>query len=233
MQRSKAGFFRAHPLLGGLPPRERKRLATAAQLITVPRRRHLWYQGDLADRLYLVRSGVVRISRAHGRQRELTVDYLGRGELVGESEVLLPGPRRVTHGVAHEETTAFAVDADTLLALADSSAALSARLARLASVRRARLERRMDGLVFLTVRQRLASALIELAEDFGVRDSRGIIVNLKLTHRELAAWIGSTRETAGNTIHQLRREGLLESDGKRVVLLDAAALRAVSEGGLT
>jgi CRP-like cAMP-binding protein len=78
---------------------------------------------------------------------------------------------------------------------------------------------------------RLAHVLLELAETFGVRDSRGVIVNVRLTHRDLAGMVGITRETASFAILELRAEGLVESEGKRVVLLDPAALAARASGG--
>ena len=51
----------------------------------------------------------------------------------------------------------------------------------------------------------LASLLLELTEDFGVRDSRGVIINLKLTHKEMAALIGATRETVSFAILEDRK----------------------------
>jgi CRP/FNR family transcriptional regulator len=67
--------------------------------------------------------------------------------------------------------------------------------------------------------------LIELSDTFGVRDGRGTIVNLKLTHKEMAGLIGSTRETVSFAILDLRKSGLLATEGKRVILLDEPALR--------
>jgi CRP-like cAMP-binding protein len=51
---------------------------------------------------------------------------------------------------------------------------------------------------------------------------------LKLTHKELAGLIGATRETVSFAIVDLRRRGLVVTEGKRVVLLDAAALRQLA-----
>ncbi|MCA9299295.1 MAG: winged helix-turn-helix domain-containing protein [Phycisphaerales bacterium] len=57
------------------------------------------------------------------------------------------------------------------------------------------------------------------------------MVNLRLTHKEMAAWIGATRETVSFAVTDLRREGLIETEGKRVVLLDRPALTRLAGGG--
>ena len=63
-----------------------------------------------------------------------------------------------------------------------------------------------------------------MVDDFGVRDARGTI-NLKLTHREMAYLIGATRETVSFAILDLRKSKLLLTEGRRVILLDLAALK--------
>jgi CRP/FNR family transcriptional regulator len=69
-----------------------------------------------------------------------------------------------------------------------------------------------------------------LAPEFGVRDSRGVIVNLKLTHREMASLIGATRETVSFAILDMRRDGLIQTESKRVIIADEEALAKVARG---
>jgi len=90
------------------------------------------------------------------------------------------------------------------------------------------LHRRMTDLVYETAHARLALLFLELASTFGVRDSRGTIVNLKLTHREMATLIGTTRETVSFAIVDLRKDRVIENQGKRVVILDEDALRQIA-----
>ena len=88
------------------------------------------------------------------------------------------------------------------------------------------------GLVSLHgARSRLAGLLLELAGRFGVRDSEGLIIDLRLTHRELAALIGATRETVSVAMLELRQAGLVRADGRRSVVLDAEGLRRIAGGG--
>src|SRR5690606_31728131 len=120
-----------------------------------------------------------------------------------------------------------AVELERLL---DREPSVARRIAALLVERQQRLEARLGLLATRSARRRLARALLDLAGDFGVRDSRGIIVNLRLTHREIGALLGTSRETASLALVELRRAGLVLPDGKRLVLLDPAALDAIAGG---
>ena len=56
-----------------------------------------------------------------------------------------------------------------------------------------------------------------------------MIVNLKLTHKEIASLIGATRETVSFAILDLRKDGLILTEGKRVILLDEARLKTLRD----
>ena len=69
--------------------------------------------------------------------------------------------------------------------------------------------------------------LLDLAGEYGVEDSRGTLIALKITHQELANLIGSTRETVSLTLSQFKRKSLLTTDGRKVIVTDAESLRAL------
>lgn len=93
--------------------------------------------------------------------------------------------------------------------------------------RRATIEQRFGKMLYGGAMARFATLLVELADKFGVRDARGVIINLKLTHRELADMIGTSRETVSFSILDLKKQGLLVVEEKRIVLLDQAGLQAL------
>ena len=81
--------------------------------------------------------------------------------------------------------------------------------------------------MFRDVTSKLAELLLSLAEEYGVEDSRGTMVALKITHQELANLIGSTRETVSLTLSQFKRKKLICTDGRKVIISDAESLRAL------
>ncbi|HHO52529.1 MAG TPA: Crp/Fnr family transcriptional regulator [Deltaproteobacteria bacterium] len=233
MDRAKASFLGRAALLSHLPPPLLSRAVQRTAPVRVRRRRELWRVGDPAEHLYFVRSGVVRVGMEIGQGHALTLRFHGKGDVCGEVgalEAALGTPAaRHTDAVAHEELVVYALPIEELQLLLEGFPGVVAELAGLVSTRRREVELRLGGLPFSPVPCRVASALLQLVEPFGVRDSRGIIINLRLTHRELAGLVGSTRETVSAILSELRRAGVLQIEGKRVVLLDTDALQARAE----
>jgi DNA-binding IclR family transcriptional regulator len=65
----------------------------------------------------------------------------------------------------------------------------------------------------------VAEFLLELAEDFGRRESRGWFIDLIMSQEELATLIGASRQSVNESLRDLERTGLIRRDGRRFVLL--------------
>ncbi len=85
------------------------------------------------------------------------------------------------------------------------------------------------------VASRLAALFLSLAERFGEREEDAgvgtVTIGLRLTHQQLASMIASTREAVSKAMTDLRRDGLIDVRGRRIVLLDVPALSERAEGG--
>ena len=68
--------------------------------------------------------------------------------------------------------------------------------------------------------------IYQLASRHGIRDARGTIVDLKITHQELAEMVGTSRETVTRALARLRKQGILSIEQRRIILIDAEALLA-------
>lgn len=217
--------FLAHlPLLEGAPRAAVEDLASRVQAHRLDRGTVLWKQGEVADAVVFVRSGVVVLSRAI-LDHDVTLDYVGRGELLGVS-----ASARASHAVMHEDGTLLAVPRRAFDAWIIAHPQLAPRLMDRAASRGRRLAERLALVSMHGARSRLSLLLLDLAERFGVRDSRGVIVDIRLTHRELASLIGATRETVSVAIVELRNAALIATESRRVVVLDPTGLRAVAAG---
>lgn len=229
MRRNKSWFFRNNPILGGLPDAEVDWLEERCEVVSFRRKQRIWSVEESDDRVYWVRSGIVKVSRVTDAGRELTLQFHTKDDILGEGGLFSPGLRE-SIAEAHEDVTLYGISRDDMMALMHRNAALAVSVGKLVAGRRRKLERRVEDLLFKTAHARLASLFLDLVEDFGVRDSRGVIVNLKLTHREMAALIGATRETVSFAILDLRKDGLIQTESKRVIIVDEEALTAVAKG---
>jgi CRP-like cAMP-binding protein len=94
--------------------------------------------------------------------------------------------------------------------------------------RRKQLETKLEHLVFKDVQAKLAALLLELGEEYGQENEEGVLIGLKITHQEMANLIGSTRETISLTLAQFKKRGLLDMNGRAVILLDHEGLKAAT-----
>ncbi len=229
MSQKKFWFLSRSRVLKDLSSADAELLENMLELQRVRRRQPIYLPGDPADRIYLLKSGLVKISKVTPEGKELTLMFLTPGSIFGELAVIGQESRN-TMAEAYEDCTVYSMERDAFLAFIVERPALALEVTRLIAERRQALENKIDNLLFKGAHARLASLFLDLANDFGVRDSRGVIVNIKLTHREMANLIGSTRETVSFALIDMKRDGAIETDGKRVVILKPDLLEGLRDG---
>ena len=130
--------------------------------------------------------------------------------------------------IFHWRKTLIELDRNLFERLIQREGLVGYRLCKILAQRRREIENKLENLVFKDVNSKLAELLLRLATEYGVDDSRGTLVALKITHQEMANLIGSTRETVSLTLSQFKRSGLIKTDGRKVILSDREGLRALA-----
>jgi CRP-like cAMP-binding protein len=129
---------------------------------------------------------------------------------------------------AMDASTTVEIARELLDNLLKSDGRAAYKFARALILRRKDLETRVEQLIFKDVGAKLAELLLNLGNEHGVSHERGTVVGLKITHQEMANLIGSTRETVSLTLSQFKRKGLIQTEGRRVILSDLEGLRALA-----
>jgi len=216
--------LRRAPLFEALSEEDYGALRAGVSTVLLSRGERLFSEGDTGDKLYIILSGKIKLTKAAPDGRENLLSVHGPGEMFGELSLFDPIPRTssataVTNaelaGVAHEDlrswlTTRPEVAIHLLQALAK-------RLRRINEVK--------ADLVFTDVPGRVAKALLDLAERFGVPTPAGIQVNHDLTQEELAQLVGASRETVNKALADFAARGWLQLAAKSVLLTDVDRLR--------
>jgi CRP/FNR family transcriptional regulator len=226
--KTKGWFLRQCPLFADLPERELDLIESTSETLDLRRKARIWEPGTAPASIYVVRSGIVKVSKVSDEGRELTLHFLTRDHLLGELALVTDTPHD-TVAEAYEDTLLLRIGKDDFQRVMMRCPVLALRVLRLMGERRQRLENRVENLLFRSAHARLASLFLELAQTFGVRDARGVIINLKLTHKEIASLIGATRETVSFAILDLRKDELILTEGKRVILLDEAGIQKLRD----
>ncbi|MDX6379467.1 MAG: family transcriptional regulator, global nitrogen regulator, partial [Rubrobacteraceae bacterium] len=76
----------------------------------------------------------------------------------------------------------------------------------------------IESLLHREVSARLATLLLNLSDRFGESNGAGKMLDMRLTHQDLANMIASTREAVSKVMSELQREGLIEVQNRRIVI---------------
>jgi len=182
-----------------------------------PKRAMVFEQGDPTRVVYLIKRGKIRITRLTADGKEVTVAVLGAGDIFGE-ETLFDDQPRTTHAVCIEECLLCTAKADDLFALISEDPVLALNVARILNDRLGDASATMEDLAYAKVPDRIVHLFERLATEHGVRTATGTVVDIRLTHADIASLIGSTRETVSLEMANLVKSGRIAYDGKQVVL---------------
>ena len=182
-------------------------------------------EGEPCSGLYVVEKGHIRVfkSSASGREQVLSID--GPGSSVAEVPVF-DGGNYPASGAAVDNATLLFVRKQDFHALCLAHPEVALKVLRVVGARLRRLVGIIEELSFTTVRHRLASFLIRLAQGEGKRTADGVEIMLPASHQELASQIGTVRELVSRNLSRLQAEGLLKVEGRNVIVRDLKALEA-------
>jgi CRP/FNR family transcriptional regulator len=209
--------------------RQLEQLLTHMSLQRVERRTALFDEGTPSNALYLLVSGVVKLSLRSLEGEDVLVSLICPGEFFGIT-ALMPGMQRAFRSEAFSDCWVGIVPADTFVTtllgvpFADFSALMGTTVNRWFS-----LLYRYAHFQGLGLRQRLAMALLELAQKFGVQDDRGTILILQLTHEDLADLIGASRQKVTEHMKELERQQLILRDGRKLIVLPQRLQEMISQ----
>jgi CRP-like cAMP-binding protein len=190
-------------------------------------RQVIYLPGDRAQGVHFLASGRIKVSKVTRDGKELTLAYRTEGDFFGEPCLMDGGPREEM-AEAMDGSITVEVERERLDHLLHTDGTASYKFARALIARRKDLEARVEQLIFKDVGSKLAELLLNLGHEHGIADERGLIVGLKITHQEMANLIGSTRETVSLTLSQFKRKGLIQTEGRKVILADPEGLRALA-----
>jgi CRP/FNR family transcriptional regulator len=177
------------------------------------------YQGDPGSTCHIVIRGRARVFVVGEDGRELSIRILVPGEILGEM-ALLEGLPRSANIETLEETQTLEISHDVLLRCLRKSPTLALNLLQDLSERLRSSTVEAQDLAMLTVDERLTRQLHKMAEWSGVPVPGGVRIMVPMTQQELAALIGTSRESVNRALVRLRRQGKVRLEKGWIVLLD-------------
>lgn len=170
----------------------------------------IFFQGDIADAVFYIRKGKVKLSVTSAQGKEAVVGILGAREFLGEG-CLLGQPRRLAAATAIGEAGLMRLEKSTMQRVMRSEPQLAAVFIAHLLARNSRVEEDLVDQLFNSSEKRLARTLLLLA-NFG-KDGAPEEIDIKISQETLAEMIGTTRSRVSYFMNKFRRLGFIEYNG--------------------
>jgi CRP/FNR family transcriptional regulator, dissimilatory nitrate respiration regulator len=214
------------PLFEGLPREQLEDLAGIVQEPTFRKGQTIFSEGDEGDGFYVVASGRVKVFKLSSEGKEQILHILGPGEPFGEVPVFA-GQHFPANAEAMEESRFYFFRRESFVRLIKRNPGLALNMLAVLSRRLRVFASLIEDLSLKEVPGRLAAYLLFLSKkERGSKD-----LELTITKAQLASLLGTIPETLSRILGKMIAQGLIETDGRKITLLEPEALEALAESG--
>jgi len=174
-------------------------------------------EGETPNAIYFILSGSVTVLMEDEDGRELILAYLGPGEFFGELGLFGDEPKRSACVRTRTECEVAVISYEKFKILSHEVPDLLMHLTAQIAARLRATSRKVGNLAFLDVTGRIARALLDLAGDSqAITHPDGMLI--RITREELGRLVNCSREIAGKVLRDLEQQGLIQVEGKSIVV---------------
>ncbi len=211
---------RALPLLQHAPPDLIREFQQAAFFARIPAGRDVFLEGDRVDAIALLISGVVRVYKIGETGREITLYRFGNGQsCILTANAILSQKTFPAVATVERDAEAVMIPADTFRDWIGRHDLWRNFVFDLLSLRLASVMELVEEVAFRRMDGRVASLLLDRSRGSGP---------IRLTHQEIAAELGTSREVISRLLEDFTEQGVIRLGRGQIEVLDEAGLRARS-----
>ncbi|MFJ8035471.1 MULTISPECIES: Crp/Fnr family transcriptional regulator [unclassified Streptomyces] len=215
------------PFLARLERADRAALLALGHGLDFAPRAVLLRQREPSAHVLFVVDGWTKVTAAAANGYEALLALRGPGDVIGESAALTGRTRSATV-TALEQVRAVAVQRERFTQFLADSPAVSFALLGLTSDRTRAADRRRLEFASLSVRERFATLLLDLARTHGRRTGDGVELAVPLSKQELAGSVGASREAVQRLLKDLREREVVRTGRRALVIVRPDVLRRIA-----
>lgn len=212
--------------LDGLSPSEIARVRAAGRSITLAAGETVFTQGRPHEGIFLIEEGRVRVFYSGPSGRQVTLAYWTPGHFIGGPSIYGGGCHQWS-GVAIEPVRVTVLSSATLRSLIRQMPDFALCLIAALEAKGRCYTAMAQMLGTRSVIERLAQLLLNLGDLYGRPDNGTILIRRRITHDEIAALVGSTRQWVTMMLKRFQREGILTVDHTHIRLTRPGRLHEI------
>lgn len=183
----------------------------------------LFVQGNPPFGMYCVSKGNIKVTQTGPDGKESIVRIASQGDVLGHRSLFTEQYFNATATAIDEAHVCF-LDKKSILKLVQEKPSVASNLLGKLGRDLGAAEQRLSSFYQKNVRERLAEFLLLLKESHGVDTEQGAFLDIKLTREEMASIIGTASETLIRFMSELKNEGFIHQEGKKIYITDEEGL---------
>ncbi len=223
MSQDLKDFLKTTVLFQDLLPAQLDKIVKVATEKNYPKYHVVFEEGETGDALYIIRSGLVKISKESSDGRTKTLALLSPGEVFGEMAVL-SDEGRSANAETLADTICVIIAREDFTTLIEKNSSIAMQIIRTLSERLVLADRQIKNLALGNSRAKIADLLMQLSRDFGSKSEDGTRVEVRLTHQELADLAGLARETTTKLLNEFVKDEAILLKDREIEIIDKEKL---------
>lgn len=222
-------------VLGSIPEQYRDAVLAQCRKETFPRGATLWNQGDEAGFVAFLVRGKAMSTYHSPRGKTGVTGFWSSGDILGAADLGGFDTRQMTVRFL-DASTVYTLPLDRFYDILQRFPEVAQQIVRAMSVRLRWVAHLALSLGTHSTEERVRGVLLALVESFGVEHEEGWLIDLSLTHEDLASMVGVSRQFVNGALNHIKQAGLIELGKRRIVVTRLEDLREMSlapEGGPT
>lgn len=188
------------------------------------------YEEDTSSYMYLIYSGKVRVVKMNDEGKEQIITIHKRNDFFGEMS-LLDGKTSPATVIAHEDSIIGLLHKQDFDEYLMKNEGIRRKIIELLC---ARLRESWEMIKILSfnaenAQDRVVSLLGRLQELYGVKDDRGVIIDVKMTHQQMASYASVTRETMSRVLRNLEKAEVITVLDNKAILLKNQFFKSIGK----
>lgn len=218
----------AVPVFRGLDAAARDAALAVARPRRLPKGTAVFQQGDPAESFFVLLDGRLKVSQTTPSGQQVVLRYLGPGDFFGCVAVAGQGEYPGT-AMAVTDSVVLAWDAAASKQLMQRFPAFAMNALGTMGKRVQEAHGRIAEMSSEQVEQRVARAVLRLAQQAGQRVEGGVRIEFPISRQDIAAMTGTTLHTVSRILSRWEDEGLIDSGRQRITIRNPHGLVAVAE----
>ncbi len=219
----KRQIFERNFLLGKLSPSEIDALLRYSRVERYPAGEEIFAKGSPGNSLMIVLRGRVRISSISLAGKEIVLNIIDAGEIVGEIATL-DGGERSGDAVAIDDCELLVLNRRDFMPFIENRADICLMLIKILCQRLRQTSEQVEDLQFRHLESRIAKTLLHLSERSRRQAIDGKVLELHISQSELAHIVGSSRESVNKQLQAWHKAGFIDLAKGSIVIRDRAAI---------